>query len=247
MMVARPVTPDSGKPPPSPLATVMRSGTTPECSMENILPVRAMPPCTSSAIITMPCSSHRRRSARRKSAGATLKPPSPCTGSMMTAATDFGSTSPLNSGARSASARPVGMRKFGVIHLGRERSEAALVGHDLAGERHGHERAAVKTAREGDYRAALGVVAGNLDGILDSFRAGVQEQGFLREVAGRQRVQPLRQPHIGFVGRHMEAGMSKCLRLLRHRLHDPRMAMACVDHGNTRCEIDVAPAVHIPQ
>src|SRR5258705_138053 len=93
MIVARPVTPESGKPPPKPLAVVITSGTTPECSMENILPVRAMPPCTSSAIITMPCSSHRRRSARRKSKGATLKPPSPCTGSMMMAAIDFGSTS----------------------------------------------------------------------------------------------------------------------------------------------------------
>jgi len=42
MIVARPVTPESGKPPPKPLAVVMTSGTTPECSMENILPVRAM-------------------------------------------------------------------------------------------------------------------------------------------------------------------------------------------------------------
>ena len=44
MMVARPVTAESGNPPPRPLAMVTRSGTTPECSIENIFPVLAMPP-----------------------------------------------------------------------------------------------------------------------------------------------------------------------------------------------------------
>ncbi|AGZ30721.1 hypothetical protein BBK_5486 [Burkholderia pseudomallei NCTC 13179] len=45
----------------------------------------------------MPCASHSLRSARTNSAGAGLKPPSPCTGSKMIAATRFGSMSALNS------------------------------------------------------------------------------------------------------------------------------------------------------
>ena len=55
--------------------------------MPNILPVRAKPVCTSSAISRMPCSSQILRSASSSSVGAGWKPPSPCTGSMMMAAT----------------------------------------------------------------------------------------------------------------------------------------------------------------
>ncbi len=74
----------------------MRSGATPECSIANILPVRAKPVWISSAISTMPCLSQIWRKARISSNGAMLKPPSPCTGSMMMAATLSGPTSALN-------------------------------------------------------------------------------------------------------------------------------------------------------
>ena len=39
------------------LRDVIRSGSTPECSIANILPVRPKPVCTSSATSTIPCSS----------------------------------------------------------------------------------------------------------------------------------------------------------------------------------------------
>ncbi|CFW00667.1 Uncharacterised protein [Bordetella pertussis] len=71
--------------------------------MANSLPVRAKPVCTSSAISRMPCSSHTLRSACISSGGVTLKPPSPCTGSMMMAATRLGSMSTLNSRSRALS------------------------------------------------------------------------------------------------------------------------------------------------
>ncbi|MOA44010.1 hypothetical protein D3C78_1662330 [compost metagenome] len=45
----------------------------------------------------MPCSSQTLRSAVISSGGVMLKPPSPCTGSMMMAATRLGSMSTLNS------------------------------------------------------------------------------------------------------------------------------------------------------
>ncbi len=66
----------------------------------------------------------------------------------------------------------IGQRKFGVIDLGRERPKAALVGHHLAGERHGHQGAPVEAAGEGDDRRALGVISRDLDGILERLGSG---------------------------------------------------------------------------
>ena len=52
----------SGNPAASDFAIAIRSGTTPKCSIANILPVRPKPVWISSAIIRMPCSSHNSRS-----------------------------------------------------------------------------------------------------------------------------------------------------------------------------------------
>jgi hypothetical protein len=105
----------------------------------------------------------------------------------------------------------------------------------------------MKTAGESDHCGTLGMVARDLDGVLDGLGAGTQKQGFLGEVAGHQRIQPLGEVHIGLVGSNVETGVRKRQRLLRHGFHDPRMAMAGVEHGNARREIDVAPAVDIPE
>ena len=58
-------------------ATVIRSGSTPECSIAKSLPVRAKPVCTSSAIRQMPCSSQIARRPSRNAFGAGRKPPRP--------------------------------------------------------------------------------------------------------------------------------------------------------------------------
>ena len=42
-----------------------------------------------------------------------------------------------------------------------------------------------------DDRLAAGGVAGDLHGVLDGLGAGVGEERLLREIAGRERVQPL--------------------------------------------------------
>jgi hypothetical protein len=65
MISALPITADSGTPPAMLFATVMRSGSTPECSIANVLPVRAKPVWISSAIRRIPCLSHSARKARR--------------------------------------------------------------------------------------------------------------------------------------------------------------------------------------
>src|SRR3984893_11461558 len=93
------------------------------------------------------------------------------------------------------------LRKFGVIDLGWKRSEAALVGHHLARQPHGHMGPSVEAARERDHRRSLGMATSNLDRIFHALGAGVQKQGLLWKIAGRERVEPLREPDIGLVGR----------------------------------------------
>ena len=70
MMLALPTTAASGKPPARLFAMVIRSGSTPACSMANILPVRANPVWISSMTSTMPCWSQSFLSAWRNSGGA---------------------------------------------------------------------------------------------------------------------------------------------------------------------------------
>ena len=62
-----------------------------------------------------------------------------------------------------------------MVDVGRQRAEALLVGHDLAGQRHAHEGAAVEAAGEGDDAGALGEGARDLDGVLDGLGAGGDE------------------------------------------------------------------------
>ena len=76
-----------GSPPASGFASVIRSGAIPVCSCANSAPVRPRPHCTSSRISAAPCSRVRARNPARNSGASTRTPPSPCTGSAMTAAT----------------------------------------------------------------------------------------------------------------------------------------------------------------
>ena len=120
-----------------------------------------------------------------------MKPPSPCTGSSTTHATVDGSTSVLNSCSRAAIASPeepsaVGIRSRRAIDLGRERPEPSLYGLHLARHRHGEQRAAVERALERDDRWAAGRRAGDLDRVLDRFRARVDEHRALLAAAARR-------------------------------------------------------------
>ena len=127
-----------------------------------------------------------------KSAGIGMKPPSPWTGSRITAATVAGSTWARKSCSSAAIAvvggdPAVRVRRRRAVDLGRERPEALLVGLDLAGQRHRHQRAAVEAAVEGDDRRAAGRGAGDLDRVLDGLGAGVEEDRLLVGRRGRAR------------------------------------------------------------
>ena len=141
---------------------------------------------------------------------------------------------------------PVGQRKLGVIDLGGERPETLLVRHDLAGERHGHERAAMEAAGKGDHGRALGVVAGDFHRILERLRARRQENGLLRKVAGSERIHALRQAHIGLIGHNVETGMRERLGLLRDGGHDLGVAMSRIQYRNSGGKVDETPAVDVP-
>ena len=75
-----------------PLAMMRMSGRTPECSTAKVRPVRPKPVCTSSAMRSAPVSSHTSRSPCRNCAGASTYPPSPSTGSTISAATSDDAT-----------------------------------------------------------------------------------------------------------------------------------------------------------
>ena len=55
--------------------------------------------------------------------------------------------------------------------------EAEFVGRHLTGQAQRQQGAAVITAAEGDHAGAFGIGSGDLDGILDRFRTGGDEQG----------------------------------------------------------------------
>src|SRR2546427_587523 len=75
-----------GSPPASGFARVRMSGTTPACSYANSVPVRPRPHCTSSKMTATPRESHNSRRNPSHSGSIGRTPPSPCTGSTITAA-----------------------------------------------------------------------------------------------------------------------------------------------------------------
>ena len=113
----------------------------------------------------------RRAGSRR---GAGLTPPSPCTGSISTAATD--GVDGLGDG--------VDVAPRDVVEALGHRLERLVLGR-LAGRRERRQRAAVEAAEraDDDVAAAAAVLAGQLERALDGLGAGVGEED-LAVVAG---------------------------------------------------------------
>ena len=133
-----------------------------------------------------------------------------------------------------------------VIDLRQHRPKAGLVGMHLAGETHACERAAVEAARERDHGRAPGMEARDLDGVLDRLRAGGQEQGLLGTGARGERVQLLGEGDVALVGRHLEAGMHEVFQLPCDRLLHLRVQVAGVEYRDAAGEVDIAPALDVP-
>ena len=195
MSSARPMTAPSGRPAAIDLAVTRRSGTRSKCSQAKNRPVRPMPLCTSSAMIRMPWRRQSAASLPKYSSGGTTKPPSPRTGSTITAAIVAGSAyflkcssmasthATLQSGYLQVVGAAVAVRVGHPHNLADHRRESPLIGIDLARERHRQQRAAVERVLEAQHGGPAGRMPRDLDGILDRFGAAVEEHRFLRERA----------------------------------------------------------------
>src|ERR1700722_17098597 len=83
---------------------------------------------------------------------------------------------------------PVTVGIWNSINFRRERLETRLVGVRLAGQGHGQQSPAVKGVFEADDGRPASEGARNLNGILDRFRAAVDQQGLFGKVARCQRI-----------------------------------------------------------
>ena len=131
------------------------------------------------------------------------------------------------------------------IDVAGERLKARFVGMRFAGERHGEKRAAVECVFETDDRGTLCVGARDLDGIFDGFGAGIEKNGFLRELAGGERVQFFSDGDVAFVRRDRETEMQMFFELRLNRGDDTRRAVANVEAADAAGKIDVPVAVDV--
>jgi len=104
----------------------------------------------------------------------------------------------------------------------------------------------VVAAGKGNHRAALGVRAGDLDGVFNGFCTSGQKQRLFIKVARCQRIETLGQFHIRLVGQHLKAGVGVQVDLRLDGFLDLRAAVAGVEHSNATGEVNVAPALHVP-
>ena len=137
----------------------------------------------------------------------------------------------------------VGVRD--AIDLAGEGLEFGLVGMSFAGERETEQGAAVEGVFEANHSGTLGVSTGDLDHILDGFRAGIDEKGLLGEVAGADAVHTLGQGNVVFIRRDLSASVQEPVYLLMNRRGDGGMAMSRIEAANAAGEVDEDVAVNV--
>src|SRR6266478_525937 len=98
---------------------------------------------------------------------------------------------------------------------------------------------------ETDDGGTLGVGTGDLDGVFDGFGTGIDEDGFLREVAGSERVQFFGNGDVAFVGSDGEAKMQVLFELLADGGEEARRAVTNIETANAAGEIEIAIAVDV--
>src|SRR6266567_6172067 len=139
----------------------------------------------------------------------------------------------------------VGIGKRNAVNVAGKRLEAGFIRMRLAGKRHGQKRAAMEGVLKTNDGGALGKGARDLDGIFDGFGAGVQENGFLRKIAGSQGVEFFRDGDVALVGSDGEAEMQVLLDLFADGRKHARSAVADVEAADAAGEIEIAIAVDI--
>src|SRR5690606_12921882 len=138
----------------------------------------------------------------------------------------------------------IGVR--GPVDLGGPEPETDLVGVGLARERERHVRPAMEGVSEGDDAWAARVGARYLDGVLDGLGTAVRQEGLLRAVARRQRIEALGQLYVTGVHADREAQVLELLDLLLDGVHDRGMGVADVHDGDAGREVEVSLTVGVP-
>ncbi len=98
---------------------------------------------------------------------------------------------------------------------------------------------------EGDDGWFAGGVTRDLYGILNRFRATIEENGFLGEISRRDFDDTLGKRHVWLVHHDAKAGMHKFRGLLGDGLHHLRTAMTDVHDTDAPGKIDIAIAIDI--
>jgi hypothetical protein len=103
----------------------------------------------------------------------------------------------------------------------------------------------VESVLETDDGRALGVGAGDLDGVFDGFGAGVEKDGFLWKISGSEGVQLFRDGDVALVRSDGEAEMQVFLELRLNRSDYAGRAVANVEAADAAGEIEIAIAVDV--
>src|SRR5262249_23762299 len=123
---------------------------------------------------------------------------------------------------RGAFSAAIGISKWDPVNVAGKWVEARFVGMRLAGKGPGQESPAVKGVLEADDGGTFRVSAGNLDGVLNGFGAGVEQDGLLWKFTGSERVELFRDGYIAFIRSDGEAEMEVLLELLLDRRRNAR-------------------------
>jgi len=102
----------------------------------------------------------------------------------------------------------------------------------------------VRVVEHGDARAS-GELAGDLDGVLDGFGAGVEQHGLLREVTGRVLGEQFRDANVRLVRGDREHAVGQQRELLAGRLDDGIIGVPDRHDPDARAEVDELVAVDV--
>jgi hypothetical protein len=88
--------------------------------------------------------------------------------------------------------------------------------------------------------------AGDLQGVFDRLGTSGEKDGLLGTGHRRKSIQAFSQRDVALVGGDLEAGMRELFQLGRNGLLYLRVHVAGVEHRDAAGEIDVAPALDVP-
>lgn len=132
-----------------------------------------------------------------------------------------------------------------MVHVAREGPESRVVGRGLEVHRHREVGAPVVAVVEHGDAVAAGVLARDLDGVLERLGARVDEHDLLRVVAGGVLHEQLGDANVGLVGRHGEERVREAADLLPHRLDDGVVSVADRRDADAAAQVDEVVAIDI--